>query len=315
MSEPEINKKLLSESISSPWTVFPLTLVILTIIDLAFSLFPVGPLWNIISIVALLVSATVALSSFFWRNYLCHEEQYARELQVRMANQYQERIEAGRAELAQLRDRLQKGFSGVNFHKGAKALGDLVHEYEELQLFRGSKKRTASRRLIFPLYEEEQIQSVLPREEETDALSAAHIFALAEETYKQGLSVLADALRLTQAIRSSNVGRLEEKIVELEKEIEALRIDGAPGARLEIKEATIYSHQERLELLGRQRLRVDELLYQSDQCEASLARTRIELAVLHAGNSETRVSAVTETLQRTIDRAREVQAELKRVGF
>ena len=126
---------------------------------------------------------------------------------------------------------------------------------------------------------------------------------------------MADALRLTQAIRSSNAGRLKEKIVELEKEIQSLRIDGTPPAGLEIKETTIHSHQERLGLLGRQRLRVDELLYQSDQCEASLARTRIELAVLHAGSSETRVSAVTETLQKTIDRAKEVQAELKRLGF
>ena len=59
-----------------------------------------------------------------------------------MAIQDQERIEAGQAELTQLRDRLQKGFSSVNFHKGLKALGDLVYEYEEQQLFRG---RTSGR--------------------------------------------------------------------------------------------------------------------------------------------------------------------------
>ena len=59
----------------------------------------------------------------------------------------------------------------------------------------------------------------------------------------------------------------------------------------------------------------DKLLYQSDRCEASLHRTRIELAALTAESSETSVSAVTETFEKTINQAKEVREELKRLGY
>ena len=75
------------------------------------------------------------------------------------------------------------------------------------------------------------------------------------------------------------------------------------------------SHRERLEMIDQQQFRVDELLYQCDRCEASLSRTRIELASLQAGSSDSSVSAVTETLRRTITQAKEVQEEMRRLGF
>ena len=315
MSEPAIDKKLHSEAISSPWTVFPFILVILAIIDLVFSLLPGGALWNLISVVVLLISATMTLSSFYWRNFLRREEEYARKLQERMAIQEQERVQAEQAGLIQLLERLHRGFSKLNFDKGLKALRNLAYEYEQILLCLMSENQAPPRRLVFLLYEDHKAQPNAPLEENRDSPGGAQIYVLAEKTYKQGLSVLADALRLTQVIFSSNNDRLEAEIVELEREIESLRKNQAPPARVEIKEAIIHSHQERLELLGQQQLRLDELLYQSNQCEASLARTRIELAVLPAGNSETSVSTVTETLQRTIDQAKEVQAELERLGF
>jgi len=222
MSESAIDKKLHSDAISSPWTVFPFILVILAIIDLVFPLLPGGALWNLISIVVLLISASVTLSSFFWRKILRHEEQYPRELQERMAVQEQERLLAEQAELTQLRNRLHDGFSSVNCYPGLKALKNLVYEHEQIQLFRASKKRIPSRRLAFLLYEDDKVQPNASSEENQGSLAGAHISVLAEKTYKQGLSVLADALRLTQAIRSSNSDRLKAEIVELEREIESL---------------------------------------------------------------------------------------------
>ena len=60
---------------------------------------------------------------------------------------------------------------------------------------------------------------------------------------------------------------------------------------------------------------MDALLYQAKRCEASLGKTRIELAALKVDASETGVSAVTEGLRVTIERAREVQEELKGMGY
>ena len=75
------------------------------------------------------------------------------------------------------------------------------------------------------------------------------------------------------------------------------------------------SHRETLELINQQQYRVDELLHQCGRCEATPTRTRIELASMQAGSSETSVSAVTDTLRRTITQAKEVQEELRRLGF
>ena len=166
-----------------------------------------------------------------------------------------------------------------------------------------------------PIYESERIEPIHPRGEEADALATPHIFSLVEETYRQGLSVLADALRLTQVVQTSNAPRLDAEIAELEREIDSLRSHEATEARVDIRKAIIRSHKRRLDSLGLQQLRLDELLYQADSCEACLALTRIELAVLHAGSSEASVSSVTEALQRTIDQANEVQAKLKSLGF
>ena len=187
-------------------------------------------------------------------------------------------------------DALRRGFLSSNSAEGLKALLDLVHEYEQLQL-------------------------ILDRKKDTGLLSVAYIPNLAEETYRQGLRVLADAQRLTQAIHSSGKERLEAEIVVLDREIESLKMDETQAARVKIREDTVTTHKERLDLLKLQQLRVDGLLHQCQRCEASLARTRIELVVLQADSTEMSVDAVTERLRRTIDQAKEVTEELNRLGF
>ena len=252
---------------------------------------------------------------FLYRKVLGYKEGAARRAYKRVVTKDQKIIEADQVELTQLRDGLQQGFTSVNSEKGLRAQRSLTYEYDQIQLFRTRRIKLPARRRLFLTYEREQVRPILPREDETDALQAPRIFALVEATYKQGLSVLADALRIIQVIQTSNTQRLNAEIVEMENEIESLRTHGASTARVEIREATINSHNQRLELLEQQQLRVDELLFQGNNCEASLARTRVELAVLHAGVWESRVSAVTESLEKTIEQAKIVQAELRTLGF
>ena len=164
-------------------------------------------------------------------------------------------------------------------------------------------------------HEYDQLLLVLNHQDESSSISIAQIPALAQETYREGLNVLANGLQLSQAIHASDKEGLEAEIVQLQKEIEILRKDDRQQIRVKIREEAVASRQELLEMIDQQRYRVDELLFQCDRCEASLSRTRIELVSLQAGSSETSVSAVTETLQRTIAQAKEVQDELKRLGF
>ena len=202
----------------------------------------------------------------------------------------QETSEREQSDLTRLQQDIQAGFSRVNSFEGLKALQDLVHEYE-------------------------QIQPLLGQEDGTALLAVAHIPALAEETFRQGLGVLAGSLELMREIRSLNNEKLKSEAVQLEQEIESLRDDGSQTERLKILEATLASHKERLGLIAQQQLRVDGLLHQSDSCEASLHRVRIELATLRADSVGASASTVISALEKTISQAKEVQAELKRLGY
>ena len=190
----------------------------------------------------------------------------------------------------EMRKALKKGFSRVNSDAGLTVLQELVREYE-------------------------QLLPVLDRRKETDPLSVAHIPSLVEGTYRQGRSVLEDALELTQAIYLPDAERLEAEVARLELEIETLSGDETQGARVKMREEMLASHRELLDMIEKEQLRVDELLHQSHRCEASLRRTRIELAALRADSSGTSVNAVTETLKKTIKQARGVQEEMKRLGY
>ena len=207
-----------------------------------------------------------------------------------MERRDQEVGQRGQTELQRLKDEIQTGFSRVNLADGLKALQELVYEYE-------------------------QLQPVLGRRRETDPLAVGRIPALAEETYRQGLGVLAGCLDLMKEIRSPNNQKLEAEVADLESQIGTMEKDETQTERLSILKATVASHKERLGLIQQQSLRVDELLHQSDSCEASLHRTRIELAAMKVDNVDARASAVTDALQSTINQAKEVQEELKKLGL
>ena len=187
------------------------------------------------------------------------------------------------------REQLQRGFMALKCAEGIKALDDLVDEYS-------------------------QLQPTLERRKETDPTAVAHIPALADETYGQGLSVLEDVLDLTRAIGADDRERLQQSIGALEKEIKLLGSDPSQAERVRVREERLASQKERLEILKREQLLVDELISQSDRCGASLQRVRLELAAMRADDSGDSVRAVTETLRKTIDNARGVQAELRRLG-
>jgi hypothetical protein len=204
------------------------------------------------------------------------------------AERASDRLDA-HSDLERLQEALESGFTSIKSAEGLKALRELVYEHA-------------------------QLHPILERRKETDLLSVAHIPALAEETYRQGLSVLEDALDLSLAVHTPERERLESEIRELEREIEALRGFSTEATRLRIREERLASHKERLEMVREQQLRVEELLQQSDRCGASLHRARMELAALKADSSEGSVSVVTETLRRTISHAKGVQEELKKLG-
>lgn len=288
LSEGAIRKGLRSDAIQNPLTILPLTLSILSVIYLVLYAPVLGG--ALVAVVLFGLAGVVAGGSFLWRYAFRYNDEYAKKAQEVIALLERGKSEREQAEMKQLIETLKRGFSDNNSDEGLRALDQLIYEYK-------------------------QLKPVLSHRKETDSLSIAHIPALTEEIYRQGLNVLKNALDLTIAIRSPNKEMLAADVSQLEKEIESLREAGAQAARIKIKEATLVSNKDRLRMVKRQELRIDELLHEADRCEASLHRTRIELAALKADSAEASVNAVTETLRRTINHAKEVQEELKKLGF
>jgi len=288
LSDIEIKKELRSDAIQHPLTMLPLALCLLASMYLIFFADIFGGALG--TLVLIICAGVVTIASFIWQYFFHYNKAYAKRVKEIIEIQDQTQRERELAEIEQLKETIHSGFSKINSAEGIKALKELIHEYKELQ-------------------------HILNHKKETDSLSAAHIHALSNEAYRQGLSVLSDALEITQVIHSSDKESLEAEIAKFELEIKSLEEDGSQKAQVIIKRATIISHKERIEIIREQELRADKLLYQCDRCEASLHRTRLELAALKTESAETSVSAVTETLTETINQAKDVQKELKKLGY
>ena len=288
LSEPAIRRQLLYDALLRPATVLPIAVSVMSIIYLLV-VSPVlgGGLWAIVLVVAF---GGLAAASFVWRYVFRYHEEYTIRAQKLMALLDQERERLEQAEVRQAREALQAGFSSVDSEKGLMAFRGLVGGYE-------------------------QLQPVLRHQRATDPHSMSYVPALAEESYRRGLSVLADALELMNAAPSSDRVRVESEIVDLEKEVDAAREGDDQAQWLRIKENRLASHRQHLDLLDQLRLRVDQLLFQAERCGASLHRTRIELAAIRTGNSERGIDSMIQALHGTINQVKEVQEELKRLGF
>ncbi len=287
LSEETIRNALRSDALQHPATIIPLASFLLSAIYILLY----APIFggSLIAIALIIFSGLAATGAFFWRYFIRFNEEYLKKTQELLDALDREDGARYRAELRQRRERLQIGFLDANSSEGLKAVQALVHEYEHLQPILIS--RTLS-----------------------DPLSFAHIPVLVEETYQLGLGVLGHALELVKTIQSPHNQRLRTEITNLGNEILSLEKDDPPSERVQIKEEIMISHKERLELIGRLELRVDELLHQANRCEATLHKTRIELAELRAESAETSVNEVIQSLQHTIRQAKEVQEEMKKLG-
>ena len=288
LSEAAIRRQLLSDAAQHPATLLPLAIVIASAIYLLI-LAPLlgGAPW---AIALLGVSTIVAASSFAWRYVFRYTEEYTRRVHEVMDILDQEQARLDQAETRQLREALQGEFVSIEWAEAAKALSGLVSEYERLE-------------------------PALSRPGDTNPLSMSHVPALAQATYRRGLSILSDVLELMKAVHTPDGERLEAEIAGLEKEVEASKGDGIRSERFRIKEARLVSLRRKLEMHDRLQLRVDQMLYQAERCEASLYCTRIEMAAIKTGSSTSSVDSVVAALQGTIELVKEVQEELKGLGY
>lgn len=243
-----------------------------------------------ISLAVFILAGLVGASLFLWRFVVHYQQNYALKSQELLSLLEARDLHLQEDRVKEMHSGLECGFKELKAAEGLRLLHKLDHEYE-------------------------QLVPVLTGGKESDLLSMSNLDALVKETYFRGLSVLQDVFELERLVRTTDNAQLQSETAELQKKAAVLRDDPEGRERLAQVNERIQSNQERLHMLRKIKQRMEELMYQAGRCEASLGKTRIQLAALKAEASEIGVSAVTDTLRKTIDRARDVQNELKKMGY
>jgi hypothetical protein len=280
LSEREIRKQLLFDLLQDKATLLPAALSVSALIySLLFA--PVlGGLQIALSIA--LAAAMVGGAVFIWRYGFRFQHNFALKSQELLALFEAQNLYFEEQRLLE-NGKLEAGFSEINATQGLNILRALDLEY----------------RLLRP---------VLSSGKEMELLSASDLEARVQETYFRGLSVLQDVLELERAISTTDQAQLQSEIAALQLKA------AAQQERAGDIDERIGSNQERILIVRNLQQRLEKLLYQAKRCEAALGKARIELAAFKAGASDAGLNAVIAGMQKTIDRAREVQQELKKMG-
>ncbi len=288
LSDATVKNRLRWEAIRNPATLLSLALAALSICYLALLESAFG---NGLAVMAVGAAAVaVGAGTFLWRHVVHRHERYTDMVDWLTDVSTEAKARAEDAELAQLRTNLEEGFPAVGSDLGLKTLKGLDEEFLKLR-------------------------PVLENHDWTTSMSLAAVPALAGETYRRGLSVLADALELMKAVDGPTREDLEAVIANLESEIRSFEHDGDQRTKTLILEDTLASHRQRLGMQDQLRLRAGQLLHLASRCEASLTLTRIQVVGIRAGGLESGVDSAVQTLQETVRRAKEVQEELQKLGY
>lgn len=279
-------KRVIADTLQVPSTIIPSLLSILSLIyRLFFSDFFGG---SRIAVIVMVSTAALAVISFVLRFSKKYRLEYEKQLRIQLENKGLAYRQSRRINIDRLKREVESGFRELNAHKGLEALEILLKEYHALStLYQG--------------------------DEEPNLVSAGDLSDLAEETLYQGLNVLIDAIEVCRVIQPEK--RLQEELVHIEEEIEILKSNDGSESLIDVRESSAATHRERLAEIGSLRVRLEKLMYQCERCEASLHKTRIELATLRNRSTEDGISMATKNLEKTIREAREVQIELKELGY
>ena len=180
-------------------------------------------------------------------------------------------------------------FAILKFGKGTSALLSLTSEYQKFE-------------------------RMLVRAKVSD-LVLTDVPDLAETTFRQGLNLLTIVVGLAEVVFSPDIANLKSEVEELELELDLLRKAANAESLVSIVEAKILSRNDRLSVIRDQALRIEKALYQCDRCQASIQRTRIEVSALIAESLNSGLVDTSQLLQKAMIEAKEIQDEVKKLGY
>jgi Protein kinase domain len=273
----------------------PSTLVSIVVVGLAaiFLFVLAAELGMAIVAESLLVVGMIAVvGSFAWR-YTRAERSRAR--QIERTQRERDSVALAHASAltrADARARLESQFAGLesdDADEGARVLAALGDTFEAVtEVVRRGHTGTP-----------ENLATLLPD--------------LAQETYDHGMSALSGAVELFEFAGGQGHRRL---VIELEEVERRLAADAYTDSRARSRDQDrLTSHRQLLDRHREAHQRACDLMFEAERCSTALAEARIELASARRSGVHGDVDTVVHTLQATIRHVREVQDELRSLGY
>lgn len=277
-SAKQIKKKILSDAIQHPATLFSAAAALLSGLYMGLVSF------DETSFAVALGSGLLSLASFIYHYFIRGEkaaEEHVKDL-----------LERRRSFKEQQGEDIEKRCRQANFREGEKAAKELKEAYTRLETYLKEKL------------------------EKKQTLTAQRFLLLAEESYYQGIHFLNKALSLFQAIGYMDERKMRNEMHEWEQELEQVKQDTQKGKEyrdLLSKALTekIRSHRKRLKLYADRGETVQQVLAQCEILEATLDSTYLEVVDLVADESYLERKNVAENLEKAVAAARKVEDRLR----
>jgi serine/threonine protein kinase len=192
---------------------------------------------------------------------------------------------------------------------------NLGHQSEELRsAFESPDLRDGRRALdqISRAFEELEPQLV---RREMDPLLLALMPRLSVQIYRQGLNLLSDSCDFGDPYYTEEQERRRRQIEEYEAEIAALDDDPTQAENISLKLGYMASEKKSLDIMQANQLKFGRLVLQARGCAIQLQEARNDLLGIRSGDRATDAESLIEAMQRTLQQAKEVQAEIRKLGF
>lgn len=269
-SPEAVRRSVLAETSQHPLTVLPAAVAAVS--ALYMGLMGLDPVAFSVALGSTLVAAGAFVVNYFFRG-----ERFARRHVKRLRRQRRE------ASLEPVQ-RLEEDSRSAGFARGAEQARELSQAYCTLI---DLLKRTGGRE---------------------ESLNDQRLAVLTEDTYREGVRILARALELHRALGAVDPDKLRR---ELGAWTEASARREAPDAVLEGLQSKIEGHRRRLALVDERRVQLERLLTESELLEAALERTHLELVDLKSAEPLFSRGHAASELERAVTAARRVEEKLR----
>ncbi len=277
-SPREVNRAVLTETLQHPLTILPVAAAAVGGLYMGL----LGP--DAASFTATFGSLLVAGGAWIFNYFIRGEalaERYVRKLRQKRESMRREELKS-----------LESEWATAGHDEGVLQARELRQAYQKLEELLRSRSADAS------------------------GLNQ-RMMILAEDTYREGVGILRQALEAHRALRLVDRAKLERELFEWRAELGQLRRSSS-GSAAETRGAgldtRIAAHERRLRLIAAQEKSVEQLLAQSETLEAALESAYLEAVDLQNPEALFRRGHAAEELERAVTAARRVEERLRRMS-